>query len=218
MGTLVQLALGDLILAAIGAVLVTRLDWWKKAGYTTGIRLKHVPLIVLPLAFALLSLGTGIQVTSSTAIRAFAALTLIVGFAEETFFRGLILTTLLPTGAIRAVVFSSLLFAAPHLLNIIGGLWDPAFTVVDSIAALGLGVTFAAIRLRTGSIWPGIGIHAFFDFTSLLALGGITVTSQSPQSLVTSVCIGIGFVAYGLFLLRNQGKGATGDLDISRIR
>ena len=113
---------------------------------------------------------------------AFAALTLIVGFAEETFFRGLILTTLLPTGAIRAVILSSLLFAAPHLLNIIGGLWDPAFTLVDSIAAFGLGITFAAIRLRTGSIWPVIGIHAFFDFTSLVSLGGITVTAQSLQS------------------------------------
>ena len=210
MGTLVQVALGDLILAMTGILLLTRLDWWEKAGYTTGIRLEHVPLIILPLAFALLSLGTGIQVTAPTAILAFAALTLIVGFAEETFFRGLILTTLLPTGAVRAVVLSSVLFAAPHLLNILGGLWDPAFTVVDSIAAFGLGVTFAAIRLRTGSIWPGIGIHAFFDFTSLLALGGITVTTQSPQSLVTSVCIGIVFVVYGLILLRSGPKGANG--------
>ena len=209
MGTLVQVALGDLILAAIGVALLMRLDWWEKAGYTTGIRLKHAPLIILPLAFALLPLGTGIQVTAPAAILAFAALTLIVGFAEETFFRGLILTSLLPAGALRAVVLSSLLFAAPHLLNIIGGLWDPAFTIVDSIAAFGLGITFAAIRLRTGSIWPVIGIHALFDFTSLIALGGITVTSQSLQSLVTSVCIGIVFIAYGLFLLRNQGKGAA---------
>jgi len=215
MGTLVQVALGDLILAITGIVLLTRLDWWEKAGYTTGFRLKHATLIVLPLAFALLSLGTGIRVTAPTAILAFAALTLIIGFAEETFFRGLILTTLLPTGAIRAVLLSSVLFAAPHLLNIIGGLWDPAFTIVDSIAAFGLGITFAAIRLRTGSIWPVIGIHAFFDFTSLISLGGITVTAQSLQSLITSACIGILFVAYGLFLLRNQGKGVHGGTDTS---
>ncbi len=204
MGTLVQLALGDLILAVIGVVLLTRLDWWEKAGYTTGIRLKHAPLIVLPLAFALLSLGTGIQVTAPIAILAFAALTLLIGFAEETFFRGLILTTLLPTGAIRAVVLSSLLFAAPHLLNIIGGLWDPVFTIIDSIAAFGLGITFAAIRIRTGSIWPIAGIHALFDFTSLISLGGITVSAQSPQALVTTLGIGFVFVAYGLFLLRNE--------------
>lgn len=213
MGTLVQVALGDLILAITGTVLLTRLGWWEKAGYIAGFRLKQTPIVVLPLAFALLSLGTGIRVTAPTAVLAFAGLTLIIGFAEETFFRGLIFTTLLPTGTTRAVILSSALFAAPHLLNIIGGLWDPAFTLVDSIAAFGLGVTFAAIRLRTGSIWPVIGIHAFFDFTSLVSLGGITVTAQSLQSLVTSVCIGILFVAYGLFLLRNKSRGAPGGAD-----
>ncbi len=35
------------------------------------------------------------------------------------------------------------------------------------------------------------------------------MTAQSLQSLVISVCIGILFVAYGLFLLRNQGKGVS---------
>jgi membrane protease YdiL (CAAX protease family) len=210
MGNLVQLAVGDLILAGIGIFLLTRLDWWGKGGYTTGIRLAHLPLLILPCAIALFSLGKGIQVTTPIAILVFAALTLIVGFAEETFFRGLILTSLLPTGMTRAVVLSSVLFAAPHFLNIIGGLWDPYFTVADSIAAFGLGITFAAIRIRTGSIWPLVGIHALFDFTSLVSLGGIKVAAQSPQALFTSVFIGIAFVAYGLFLLRNEIKKQTG--------
>jgi len=148
-------------------------------------------------------------VTAPLAIIAFAALTLVVGFAEETWFRGLILTTLLPTGTIRAVIMSSFFFAAPHLLNMIGGTWDPAFTVVDSIAAFGLGITFAAIRLRTGSIWPLVGIHALFDFTSLISLGGVNVPAQSPRVLLTSVFIGILFVGYGLFLLRNERKGGN---------
>ena len=89
----------------------------------------------------------------------------------------------------------------------IGGTWDPSFTLVDSVAAFGLGITFAAIRLRTGSIWPLVGIHALFDFTSLISLGGVNVPAQSPQVLLTSVFIGILFVGYGLFLLRNERKG-----------
>jgi membrane protease YdiL (CAAX protease family) len=203
-GNLIQLAAGDLLLAVMGIILLTRLDWWGKSGYTTGIRLAQLPLFILPCAIAVLSLGKGILVTAPTTVIAFAILTLIIGFAEETFFRGLMLTTLLPVGTISAVVISSVLFAAPHLLNILGGLWDPAFAVVDSIAAFGLGITFAAFRLRTGSIWPCVGIHAFVDFTSLISLGGITVTTQSTQSLFTSFFIGIVFVIYGVWLLRDR--------------
>jgi len=209
MGSLVQVAVVDLTLAIIGIVLLARLDWWGKAGFTTGIRLAHIPLFVLPTAVALLSLGEGIRVTAPLAILASAVLTLVVGFAEETWFRGLILTTLLPAGTIRAVVVSSFLFAAPHLLNVIGGTWDPAFTIVDSIAAFGIGITFAAIRLRTGSIWPLVGIHALFDFTSLIALGGVNVSAQSPLTLISSVFIGIVFVLYGLFLIRGENDNGT---------
>jgi membrane protease YdiL (CAAX protease family) len=209
MGSLVQVAIVDLLLAITGIFLLARLGWWGKAGYMTGIRLSHVPLFILPVAVGLISLGEGIRVTAPLVILAFAALTLLVGFAEETFFRGLILTALLPAGTIGAVLLSSFFFAAPHLLNVIGGTWDPAFTVVDSIAAFGLGITFAAIRLRTGSIWPLVGIHALFDFTSLVALGGVGVPAQSPQVLLASVVVGIVFVLYGLFLIRKEWSPVT---------
>ncbi|HUH79001.1 MAG TPA: CPBP family intramembrane glutamic endopeptidase [Methanoregula sp.] len=207
MGSLVQLATEDIVLAGIGILILARLGWWGRAGYTTGIRPAHVPLLILPAAVALLSLGGGVRVTAPVALLMFAALTLLVGFAEETFFRGLILSTLLPEGTVRAAVLSSFLFAAPHLLNIIGGLWDPAFTVVDAFAAFGIGTTFAAIRVRTGSIWPLVGLHALVDFCSLVSLGGIDVRAQSLQSLLTTAFFGIVFVAYGLILLRGRRDG-----------
>jgi hypothetical protein len=97
-------------------------------------------------------------------------------------------------------------FALPHLLNVLGGTWDPAFTVVDTVAAFGLGFTFAALRIRSGSIWPLVGIHALFDFTSIVAIGGVEVHAQSLPLLVSSVAIGTAFVVYGLFLLRGTGK------------
>jgi len=206
-GSLVQLATGDLVLACIGILLLTSLGWWGPAGYITGIRWVQIPLFVLPVLAALVSLGQGIRVTAPTAILAFAALTLVIGFAEETFFRGLILNTLLPAGTFRAVALSSLLFAAPHFLNIIGGAWDPYFTIADSVAAFGLGVAFAALRLRTGSIWPIVGVHALFDFCSLVTLGGVDVPAQSPQVLLMSVLYGIVFSIYGLFLLRSLRTG-----------
>ncbi len=210
-GILEQVAIVDLILAIVGLFLVKRLGWWEKAGYAMGIRLAHVPLLILPCAVALLSLGEGIRVTAPLEIFAFAALTIVVALAEETFFRGLIFTALLPAGTLRAVVISSFLFAALHLLNISGGTWDLFYTAADTIAAFGLGITYAAIRLRTGSIWPLVGIHALFDFTLIISLGGINVSAQSLQVLLTSVVIGIVFILYGLFLLRAKGTEPCDD-------
>jgi hypothetical protein len=63
--------------------------------------------------------------------------------------------------------------------------------------------------LRTGSIWPLVGIHALFDFTSLVALGGVEVPAQSPQVLLASVVVGIVFVLYGLFLIRKEWSPVT---------
>ena len=203
-GSLVQVAIVDGLLAISGIILLTRLGWWERAGYTSWIRWRDLPLFILPLAVALLSFSEGISVTAPLTLLSFAALTFVVGFAEETFFRGLILTTLIPAGTVRAVIVSSFFFAAPHLLNSIGGIWDPAFTVVDSIAAFGLGVTFAALRLRTGSIWPLVGVHALFDFTSLVAIGSVVVHAQSVQTLASSVVIGFVFALYGLFLIRGS--------------
>ena len=135
-GILEQVAIVDLILAIVGLFLVKRLGWWEKAGYNTGIRLSYVPLFILPCAVALTSLAEGIRVTAALEIFTFAVLTIVIALAEETFFRGLIFTALLPAGTFRAVIIDSFLFAALHLLNISGGTWDLFYTVTDTIAAL----------------------------------------------------------------------------------
>jgi hypothetical protein len=201
---LVQIALADLALSVLGIFLLNRLGWWGNAGYSTGIRFVQVSLFILPFAIAMLSLAEGIRVTAPVTVMGFALLAILIGFAEETFFRGIIFTTLLPKGTIPAVVISSFLFAAPHLLNAVGGLWDLTFTLVDTFAAFGVGVTFAALCLRTGSIWPAIGLHALFDFTAFISLGGIEIQTQSTAVLVTSVIAGIILVTYGFFLLRHE--------------
>jgi uncharacterized protein len=201
---IVQVAIADGALAIIGIVLLRSLGWWKKAGYTRFIRLPDLPLFLLPVIVALLSLSGGIVVTAPAWIVGFALFSLLIGFTEETFFRGLMLTGLLPRGVYRAVFISSIIFAALHLLNVLTGLWNPLFTLADTVAAFGIGITFAALRVRTGSIWPLIGIHALIDFCALLALGSLDVTAQSPESLVISVFVGMLLTGYGLFLLAGK--------------
>ena len=206
MGSLVQVALLDSVLALGGIALLWHLSWWEKAGYTAWIRWRDIPLFLLPGAVALFSLSDGVRAAAPLTLLVYAALTFVVGFAEETWFRGLILTALLPVGVLRAAAISAICFATPHLLNMLGGTWDPAFTAVDTVAAFGLGLTFAGLRLRTDSIWPLVGIHALFDFTSLAAIGGVEVHAQSLDTPVSSVIVGGAFAAYGLFLLRSKRK------------
>ena len=203
-GPLVQVALVDLVLACAGILVLLYLSWWEKAGYRSWIRKRDLLLFIPPVAIALVPFANGIPATAPLTIVAFAALTLLVGFAEELWFRGLILSSLLPVGIVRATAISAVCFALPHLLNVLGGTWDPAFTVVDTVAAFGLGFTFAALRVRTGSIWPLVGVHALFDFTSIVAIGGVVVHGQSLPLMVTSVIVGAAFVAYGLFLLQDR--------------
>jgi hypothetical protein len=205
-GPLVQVALVDSVLACAGILVLVRLSWWEKAGYTSWIRWRDVPLFIPLIAVALLSFTSGIPKTAPLILFAVAGLTLVVGFAEELWFRGLILTALFPVGVLRATAISAVCFALPHLLNVLGGTWDPAFTVVDTIAAFGLGFTFAALRIRSGSIWPLVGVHALFDFTSIVAIGGVEVHAQSLPLLVSSVAVGAAFVVYGLFLLQGTRK------------
>ena len=199
-----QVAIAEATLAVIGIVLLQSLGWLEKAGYTRLILVRDLPLFLLPFIIAFISLSNGIVVTVPIQIGTFALLALLIGFTEETFFRGLMLTGLLPRGINKAIIISSILFAAPHLLNVLAGLWNPLFTIADTFAAFGIGVTFAALRVRTGSIWPLIGLHALIDFCALLALGSLNITAQSTESLAATVFVGILLTGYGLFLLSRK--------------
>lgn len=198
--TLVAISEGGAGIA--GILLIIRLGWLRRAGYGTPGRLRDIPLYILPLGIALLSFTEGIpEVTPDTALF-FLLVALIIGFSEETFFRGLILQSLVPLGVLRTVLISSALFAFPHLFNALSGAWDPAFTLADTFAAFGIGVAFAAILFRTGTIWPVIGLHALTDLTALLSIGTIFVAGQSALELVTVAGTGLVAMVYGLFLIR----------------
>ncbi|HSC91129.1 MAG TPA: type II CAAX endopeptidase family protein [Gaiellaceae bacterium] len=91
---------------------------------------------------------------------------LVVGFVpmvEELMFRGLGFSLLSRWGAAAAIVGSAALFALGH--GVLAGL--PIF--------LFLGLGLAWIRHRSGSVYPGIVLHATFNAIALIAsvtLGG----------------------------------------------
>jgi membrane protease YdiL (CAAX protease family) len=186
----------------LGILLILWLGWFRRAGYATPGRLRDMLLYIVPTGIALFSFSEGIPVTTMEGALFFLIVALVIGFSEETFFRGLMLQSLVPLGVFRTVLLSSALFAFPHLLNALSGAWDPVFTLADSFAAFGIGVAFAAILFRTGTIWPVIGIHALTDFTALLSSGTLFVTAQSALQLSAVAGAGLLALVYGLFLIR----------------
>lgn len=110
-----------------------------------------------------------------------------VPFIEETFFRGIVLGSLLRTGRkLPSVIAVSALFAAVHFLK--GSEWQPATvtwtsgfqSIGDAFAGFGdpmmvlaafatlflIGCILADARILTCSLWLPIGLHAGWIFAS----------------------------------------------------
>jgi membrane protease YdiL (CAAX protease family) len=199
---LTLVAISEGFAGIVGILLIIRLKWVRRTGYTTAGRLRDVPLYILPAGIALLSFSEGIPAFTPDTVLYFLALALVIGASEETYFRGLMLQSLVPLGVFRTVMISAGLFALPHLFNALSGAWDPGFTLADSFAAFGIGVVFAALLFRTGTIWPVIGLHSLTDFTALLSGGTLFVPAQSPVQLASVAGAGLLALIYGLFLIR----------------
>jgi hypothetical protein len=135
--------------------------------------------------------------------------TLMVGFSEEVMFRGFLLSAMRGVmGVWPAVLLSSVIFGAVHAANgFVTGAWDAAW--MQAAMAGMSGLAFAAIRVRTGSLWPGIVAHGLWDF-------GLFVMSQSqgpaaegapePSPFLPLLFVAP-FVIYAIWLLRRQSSG-----------
>ena len=96
-------------------------------------------------------------------LRAFAP-----GFGEEIAFRGLGVANYMRTIKSEKqilVIFwlSSVFFGLVHITNAFVGA-DPTLAVIQSVYAVGVGLLFGAVYLRTGTLWPTILGHMSVDF------------------------------------------------------
>jgi membrane protease YdiL (CAAX protease family) len=77
-------------------------------------------------------------------------------FAEELFFRGLGVRALLPFGGLAAIGVSALAFGLGHGLLV----------ALPVLVVFGAGLGW--VRLRSGSVWPGMLAHGFYNGAILL--------------------------------------------------
>jgi len=133
---------------------------------------------VVPVIYVLLILmgvSTVGPLPARQALQAIAPAFSIAAY-EEIFFRGIVLGGLLRIWGTRHLLtitfVSSLLFSLSHLLNLTHqSLLSTGF---QATSALAIGLLFAAVYLRTDSLWWPIAGHFLNDFLILAASGSLS--------------------------------------------
>ncbi|MGC9670297.1 lysostaphin resistance A-like protein [Planosporangium sp. 12N6] len=189
-----------LALAAAVTALLAATRRWRTAGFTAGVR--EPGLLWLPAAVALVPLVGGVQLPGTGLLAVLVAGYAATGFVEEALFRGLILGVLRPLGVWPAVLVSSALFAAAHLPNMLFG-QAPAITLAQAVGTFCFGVGYAALRLRTGSVWPLMILHFLTDL--LLRVDALPAWAHWTVMVGGDTLL----LIYGLLLLRGAGRTAV---------
>ena len=161
-------------------------------------------LFWLPFVPVIGNLIDGIPDTDLAQVLLFFVLALLSGFVEETLFRGLMLRALRPTGVWRASIITALLFGAMHILNVLSvSSLAPALLQVGYASAIGF--CYAALVIRTGTIWPLILAHFLTNFAGFMAASGPGAAGSVAlrEMMFTAVYISV-FSAYGVYLLHSN--------------
>jgi membrane protease YdiL (CAAX protease family) len=188
----------SLLLSVIAAVLLTRIGWWKVVGFRSPNQPSDLWYFALPLLPAIINLIIGVEVSSLLLLARFLAITLLIGFAEEAIFRGLMLNALKAHGFWQAAIITALLFGLSHALNGLAGK-SMAETAAQIFYAVAFGFTFAALVLKKGILWPLVIVHFLIDFASFLQRPDFIISSDWNVLLV--VGIALIFTVYGLFVM-----------------
>lgn len=186
---------------ALAAAWLTALGWWRAAGFNRPSAWRELRLYWLPVAMMLaFPVAVGVHPGNLAAIAPVALLALLIGFQEEAIYRGLIVRANLPSGALRAVLVSALLFGLIHAEGFL--LRDPGFVLTQIVASALSGIGMAALRLRTNTIWPLVLLHAYNDTIQFLAVGGANYTHIPTSLIVLKLSMPLVVALYGLFLMR----------------
>ncbi|MEM8836816.1 MAG: CPBP family intramembrane glutamic endopeptidase [Pseudomonadota bacterium] len=210
-----QLPLETALLLSIVAV-IALLGWWRATRIVTplnpgGLKFLVPPLLlsfaIAGLALIVIASGEAVTINHHTLLLLFV-MTLFVGIFEELLFRGCVFHGLERwRGPITAVFVSAALFGAMHYVNWVNGQPLPD-TNAQVIHAAGGGILYAAIMLRTGSIWPAILLHGFWD-SAIFLFGFLDTKTAAPATpsdnaggpSILAGLIKYGDAVYGLFVL-----------------
>ncbi|MGI8808964.1 MAG: hypothetical protein ACR2KK_14210 [Acidimicrobiales bacterium] len=196
------------VLSALGAVLIRRLGVWGEFGLTGRPARWRTLLWFLPFAiFGMLPLTEGLDATAGKVAGAVAFGALVAFWKLAVL--GLALYAWLPRGARAAAGRAALVWGAMHLGGILlGGIVAP--TLVLCLSYVFLGFAFAAVRLRTGLLWPLVASYALLLTTaSAVQEGDATNLVASMSDVMPALAVSVLLAVYGLVVWRRPS--ATDD-------
>lgn len=168
--------ISETILTLMVLFYIRRYASWPAAGYGafSWRRALWVAPILLPTLIyaAYLLSAIGAARPSGTAILGVAAvalMTLLVGFAEETTFRGILLRGEMAAGrnVFVAMLVSAIGFSLLHSVNVFAGM-APAEMLGQLRDTLLVGLCLAPLALLTGNLIPLVIWHFLWDFSGLV--------------------------------------------------
>jgi membrane protease YdiL (CAAX protease family) len=189
--------LGFALLLALALTVARR---WRTGGFAGPLAFGRWWMLWPIWLDALVPLGGGLAEDGWRYLAGWGAVSLAVGFGEEGLFRGIVMSSLGLERPRRAILLSSLMFGAIHLAGLLSPI-DYRLVLAQSASVIGLGVILGAVRVRTGSIWPGIIVHAVLDFCGIAAGGGVVEALQySDDALYSMLGAGALALVWGLAL------------------
>ena len=201
----------------LGAAIVA-FRWWD-VGLKAPRSLRSLLLLWFPGLYVVVFLGilVFIGLPPAGTVLPILVATALAGISEELACRGVLYQGLRSRLSVwPAILFSTALFGAGHLANgfVLGNF---AIAGVQSIAAFMTGISFMAIRIRTGSLYPGMVLHGLWDFSLLTAASallqhvdlGSSSGAGGPVPIAALLLPVLGVLPnflYGLFLLRHVAR------------
>ena len=136
--------------------------------------------------------------TPARFIMGFISIALVPAVCEEFLFRGCVLSNLLPYGKTTAVLGSAFLFSLMH------SNWPQYFYTFCAGIVLGL------IYTETGSIWPGMFLHLFNNFYSVIMSAAekrFDADVYNRITVLSETCLMLaGLAAAAFLIIRMKGK------------
>ena len=198
-----------IVLCGLAVVLLTGLRWWRSAGFLALPSRRDLawlaPPALLVLAALVAVVVAGPIPMEPTLVLAFAIVAIGTGFSEEALFRGVLLESLRPRGAVWAIAGTTLAFATIHFAGLMGGATLEGTLTQVLLGRIPFGLAFAGLRLATRSIWPLVVLHTVNNFTSYLMSGHWEAVSQDMSRFGLAGALQLGLLVvlmgYGVWFL-----------------
>lgn len=153
----------------------------------------YLPLLIILIVLCL----QGFSSQPLETIIFYVGFAILIGFVEESIYRGIMIKILLPLGILPAILTSSILFSVTHMLNLLSG-QSLGQTGLQLAYSFLIGIVLAQLFIKTGNILPLILFHSLHNLIQFLGSGG------SSTILDTIVIIILGVTAIRLSLSLNK--------------